>query len=94
MRASDEKLTTTLNLTPAVPGQPGGVTLVGCYASSDGREAAAALRPFRALAPVTSDRITPMPYAEVLADMPPLPAGLRMEVRSRRPRRPGCWTRR
>jgi hypothetical protein len=82
MRVSDEKLTTTLNLMPAVPGQPGGVTLACCYASSDGSEAAAALRPFRALAPVTADGIRPVPYAEVLADMTPLPAGLRMEARN------------
>ena len=40
MRASDEKLTTTLNLMPAVPGQPGSVTMVCCYASPDGGEAA------------------------------------------------------
>jgi FAD/FMN-containing dehydrogenase len=82
MRASDEKLTTTLNLMPAVPGRPGSVTLVCCYASPDGDEAAQALRPFRALAPVTSDDIRTMPYAEVLEDMTALPPGLRMEVRN------------
>ena len=82
MRASDEKLTTTLSLMPAVPEQPGGVTLVCCYASSDGGETAEALRPFRALAPVTVDGIRAMPYAEVLEDVTPLPSGLRMEVRN------------
>ncbi|HEU5419469.1 MAG TPA: FAD-binding oxidoreductase [Streptosporangiaceae bacterium] len=82
MRASDEKLTTTLNLMPAVPGRPGSVTLMCCYASPDGAEAAEALRPFRALAPVASDGVRAMPYAEVLEDMAPLPAGLRMEVRN------------
>jgi FAD/FMN-containing dehydrogenase len=82
MRASDEKLTTTLNLVPAAPGRPGGVTLVCCYASSDGGEAAEALRPFRALTPVTSDGIRAMPYAEVLEDVTRLPPGLRMEVRN------------
>jgi FAD/FMN-containing dehydrogenase len=44
MRASDEKLTTTLNLMPAGPGRPGGATLTCCYASPDGDEAARALR--------------------------------------------------
>jgi FAD/FMN-containing dehydrogenase len=82
MRASDEKLTTTLNLMPAMAGRPGSVMLQCCYASPDGDEAAQALRPFRALAPVASDDIRAMPYAEVLADAAPLPAGLRMEVRN------------
>jgi FAD/FMN-containing dehydrogenase len=45
MRASDEKLTTTLNLMPAAPGRPGRITLMCCYASPDGVEAAAALPP-------------------------------------------------
>jgi FAD/FMN-containing dehydrogenase len=82
MRASDEKLTTTLTLMPAAPGQPAGVTLACCYASADAAEAAAALRPFRALAPVTADTVAAVPYAEVLEDLAPLPAGLRMEVRN------------
>jgi hypothetical protein len=82
MRVSDEKLTTTLNLVPEAPGQPRHVALACCYASPGGGEAAAALRPFRALAPVTADGIRAMPYAEVLEDMTPLPAGLRMEVRN------------
>ena len=60
MRASDEKLTTTLSLMPAVPGRPGSITLMCCYASPDGVEAAEALRPFRALAPVASDGIRAM----------------------------------
>jgi FAD/FMN-containing dehydrogenase len=82
MRASDEQLTTTLGLMPAVPGRPGSVTLMCCYASPDGAAAARALRPFRALAPVTSDDIRVMPYAEVLEDFTALPPGLRMEVRN------------
>ena len=82
MRASDEKLTTTLNLMPPVPGRPGRISLACCYASPDADEAAEALRPFCALAPVTSDGIRAMPYAEVLEDMTPLPPGLRMEVRN------------
>ena len=82
MRASDEKLTTTLSLMPAVAGQPASVTLSCCYASSAGGEAAEALRPFRALAPVGSDSIRAMSYADVLEDVTPLPPGLRMEVRN------------
>ncbi len=82
MRAGDEKLTTTLNLMPAVPGQPSGVTLVCCHSGPDDGDAAAALRPFRALAPVTCDDIRAMPYVDVLEDMGPLPPGLRMELRN------------
>ena len=82
MRASDEKLTTTLNLMPAMPGRPAAATLACCYASPDDGEAARALRPFRALAPVASDSVRAMPYAEVLEDMTALPPGLRMELRN------------
>jgi FAD/FMN-containing dehydrogenase len=82
MRASDEKLTTTLNLMPAMPGRPCTMALTCCYASPDSGEAAQALRPFRALAPVTADSIRAMPYAEILEDAAPLPPGLRMEVRN------------
>jgi len=82
MRASDEKLTTTLTLMPAMAGRPGTATLTCCYASPDGGEAAQALAPFRALAPVTSDSIRAMPYAGILEDAAPLPPGLRMEVRN------------
>ena len=82
MRRADEQLTTTLSLMPPVAGRPGSVTLMCCYASPDGAAAARALRPFRALAPVTSDDIQVMPYAEVLEDCTPLPPGLRLEVRN------------
>ncbi|MFI0406148.1 FAD-binding oxidoreductase [Actinomadura sp. 3N508] len=82
MRAADEKLTTTLSFMPAMPGHPAGVTLTCCYADSDAGEAEQALRPFRALAPVISDDIRAMPYADVLEDAGPLPPGLRMEVRN------------
>jgi FAD/FMN-containing dehydrogenase len=82
IRAADEKLSTTLNPMPAAPARPASIMLLCCYASPDAGEAEAALRPFRALAPVTSDGIRAMPYAEVLEDMTSLPPGLRMEVRN------------
>ncbi|TDB75955.1 FAD-binding oxidoreductase [Actinomadura sp. KC216] len=82
MRAADEKLTTTLSFMPAMPGHPAGITLTCCYADSDADEAEQALRPFRALAPLVSDTIKAMPYADVLEDVGPLPPGLRMEVRN------------
>jgi FAD/FMN-containing dehydrogenase len=82
MRASDEKLTTTLNFMPAMPGRPGTAALTCCYASPDGGETAQALAPFRALVPVTADSIRAMPYAQILEDAAPLPPRLRMEVRN------------
>jgi hypothetical protein len=84
-RASDENLTTALNLLPPVPGQPAGppaAMLQCCYAGPDGDAAADALRPFRALAPVTADTVRVMAYAEVLESCPALPPGARMEVRN------------
>ncbi|WP_344893863.1 FAD-binding oxidoreductase [Actinomadura meridiana] len=79
-RDGDENLTTSLSLMPAAPGRPGVVMLTCCYASADGAEADKALRPFRALAPIVSDDIKPMPYADVLEDGSELPPGLRMDV--------------
>jgi FAD/FMN-containing dehydrogenase len=83
-RASDENLTTALNLLPSVPGQPAGPSamLQCCYAGPDDGAAASALRPFRALAPVTADTVRAMPYAEVLESCPSLPPGARMEGRN------------
>ena len=83
--AGDENLTTVLNLLPSMPGRPAGAPvamLQCCYAGPDGDAAAAALRPFRALAPVTTDTVRAMPYADVLEASPVLPPGARMEVRN------------
>ncbi|HEX6472095.1 MAG TPA: FAD-binding oxidoreductase [Streptosporangiaceae bacterium] len=84
-RSGDDNLTTALNLVPPMPGQPAGspaAMLQVCYADPDGDAAAAALRPFRALAPVTADTVRAMPYADVLETSPVLPPGTRMEVRN------------
>ncbi|MGH3373396.1 MAG: FAD-binding oxidoreductase, partial [Actinoallomurus sp.] len=83
-QAGDENLTTALNLLPSAPGRPAGPTamLQCCYAGPDGDAAAAALRPFRALAPVTDDTVRALPYAEVLVASPVLPPGARMEIRN------------
>jgi FAD/FMN-containing dehydrogenase len=84
-QAGDENLTTILSLLPSVPGQPAGPSaamLQCCYADSDPDAAAAALRPFRALAPVSADTVRAMPYADVLEACPVLPPGARMEMRN------------
>jgi FAD/FMN-containing dehydrogenase len=80
-RASDENLTTTLNLLPPAPGQPTAM-LQFCYADPDPDAAAAALHPFRALAPVSAGTVRAMPYADVLETCPALPPGARMEMRN------------
>jgi len=62
-------------------GQPAMVMLKACYASPDADGAAAALAPFRQLAPVTADSVGVVPCTSVLeeAKMPP---GLRFEARN------------
>ena len=77
-RAAEENLTTVLNL---MPGEPTAM-LQCCYAGPDPDAAAAALRPFRALAPVSTDTVREMPYADVLEACPVLPPGARMEIRN------------
>jgi FAD/FMN-containing dehydrogenase len=81
VRASDENLTTHLALVPPMMGQPAMVVLRCCYASPDAVAAAAALAPFRQLAPVAMDSVGVVPYAGVLeeAKMPP---GFRFEARN------------
>lgn len=81
MLASDENLTSHLALVPPMMGRPAMVMLKACYASPDADAAAAALAPFRQLAPVTADSVGVVPYASVLeeAKMPP---GLRFEARN------------
>ena len=84
-QAGDENLTTILSLLPPMPGRAAGpptAMLQCCYAGPDGDAAAAALRPFRALAPVTADTVRAMPYADVLEASPVLPPGARMEMRN------------
>ncbi|MFB9831162.1 FAD-binding oxidoreductase [Actinoallomurus acaciae] len=81
-QAGDENLTTALNLLPPMSGRPAAAMVQCCYAGPDRDAADAALRPFRALAPVTSDAVRAMPYGDVLVTSPALPPGARMEVRN------------
>ena len=81
VRASDENLTTALALVPPMMGQPATVMLRACYASKDTAAAAAALAPFRRLAPVAADAIGVVPYASVL-DEGVMPPGFRVEMRN------------
>ncbi|HXT92416.1 MAG TPA: FAD-binding protein, partial [Trebonia sp.] len=81
VRASDENLTTHLVLVPPMMGQPSMVMLKCCYASPDADAAAAALAPFRRLAPVSADGVRVVPYADVLEDVK-MPPGLRFEARN------------
>jgi FAD/FMN-containing dehydrogenase len=80
MGASDENLTTALTLVP-VMGQPTTVMLRCCYASADEAAAAAALAPFRQLAPVAADEIRVVPSAGVLEEGH-LPPGVQVQLRN------------
>jgi FAD/FMN-containing dehydrogenase len=81
VRASDENLTTALTLLPPRPGQAAMIMVRCCYASPDPGAAAAALAPFRRLAPVAADAVEVVPYAGVL-DQGTMPPGLRVEMRN------------
>jgi FAD/FMN-containing dehydrogenase len=81
VRASDESLTTALTLVPPRPGQPATVMARCCYAGADAGAAAAALAPFRRLAPVAADGVRLVPYAGVL-DEEGMPPGVRVEMRN------------
>jgi FAD/FMN-containing dehydrogenase len=81
MRGSDESLTTALALVPPMMGRPAMVALRCCYASADEAAAAAALAPFRRLAPIAADEIRVVPYAGVLEEAR-MPAGMRAETRN------------
>jgi FAD/FMN-containing dehydrogenase len=81
MGAADESLTTALALVPPMMGRPAVVMLRCCYASADEAAAAAALAPFRRLAPVAADEVRVVPYAGVL-DEGRMPPGTRMRMRN------------
>ena len=81
MRHSDESLTTALALVPSMMGRPPVVMLRCCYASADEAAAAAALAPFRRLAPVAADDVRVVPYAGVL-DEAGMPPGMRVQMRN------------
>ena len=59
--------------------RPAMVMLRCCYASADGAAAAAALAPFRRLAPVATDEVRVVPYAGVL-DEGRMPPGMRAKA--------------
>jgi len=81
VRVSDENLTTALALVPPMMGQPATVMLRACYASGGTAAAAAALAPFRRLAPVAADAVEIVPYASVL-DEGVMPPGMQVEMRN------------
>ena len=76
--AAPDELTTAVNLMPG----GGPVSVQGCYAGGDQAAADAAIRPLLGSAPALGNDLRPMPYAEVLADVPDLPPGFRFTMRS------------
>ena len=83
MRVAPDELSSTLALTPRIPGAPPSATLLLCYAGEPGTtapEADAAVEPLLKLGTVTAATIAERRYSEILehAERPP---GLRLATR-------------
>ena len=83
MRVAPDELSSTLALTPRIPGAPPSATLLLCYAGEPGTtapEADAAIEPLLKLGTVTAATIAERRYSEILehAERPP---GLRLATR-------------
>jgi FAD/FMN-containing dehydrogenase len=84
MEAAPEELSSTLALTPRMPGATPSVVLLLCYAGSPGAttsEADAAIRPLLGLGTSTAVSISRCDYAEILEDAAH-PRGFRLAVRN------------
>ena len=80
MRVAPEELSSTLALTPRMPGAPPSATVLLCYAGEPGTkglEADAAIEPLLGLGTVTAARISERRYVDILEDAAP-PRGLRL----------------
>ncbi|HEY3506189.1 MAG TPA: FAD-binding oxidoreductase [Actinocatenispora sp.] len=76
--AAPDELTSAVNLAPG-----GGPAMLSvCYAGGDQPAAEAAVRPLRPEVPALGDDLRPVPYPEILAEMPAMPPGFRMAIRS------------
>ena len=84
MRAAPEELSSTLALTPRIPGAPPSATLLFCYAGGPDTtewEADAAIEPLLKLGTVTAATIAERRYSEILENAAP-PPGLRLATRN------------
>jgi FAD/FMN-containing dehydrogenase len=84
MKTAPEELSSTLALTPRVPGTSSSVVVLLCHAGSPGTTASdadAAVRPLLELGTVTSQSISECRYAEIL-EQAAHPPGLRLAVRN------------
>ena len=84
MRVAPDELSSTLALTPRIPGAPPSATLLLCYAGEPGAtvpEADAAIEPLLKLGTVTAATIAERRYSEILADAE-RPPGLRLATRN------------
>ncbi|GAA4202306.1 FAD-binding oxidoreductase [Actinocatenispora rupis] len=76
--AAPDELTSAVDLAPG----DGPAMLSVCYAGGDPAAAETAVRPLRPDVPELGDDLRPVPYPEILAELPGLPPGFRMAVRS------------
>jgi FAD/FMN-containing dehydrogenase len=84
MRVAPEELSSTLALTPRIPGTPPSAMVLLCYAGEPGTtvsEANAAIEPLLELGTVTAARISEHRYSEILEDAEH-PPRLRLAIRN------------
>lgn len=74
-RESPREVTTTLVITPGFGGAPPSAMMLYCFAGEDAAANETALAPFLTLAPVVSQDVARMPYANALQEAHP-PAGM------------------
>lgn len=82
MRTSSEDLTTILRVIPPLPGVQPAVVVSYCHASANEEEAAADLKPFRALGKELQFGMKRIPYKEMITDHPTPPPGMQMQATS------------
>lgn len=70
-RQSPREVTTTLIVMPGFGGNPPSALMFYCFASDDEEANAKALAPFLAIAPVVSQTVARMPYADALQEAHP-----------------------
>lgn len=79
-RESPREVTTTLVVMPGFGDTPPSAMMLYCFAGDDAAANEAALAPFLAVAPVASQEVTRMPYADALQEAHP-PAGMMPAVK-------------
>ena len=78
MRAASDRLTTTFLLLPGFGDEPPGAQVAVCFADSDDAAADRAIAPLLALGGLTANTVARAAYADILAETPHPPEGIRV----------------